>query len=218
MIKFNRVFKVYEKNIKALDDINIEIAKGEFVFLAGPSGAGKSTILKLLYREEIPTMGTIFIDNKEITHLNEHKMALYRRSMGFVFQDFKLLFDRTVFENIALPLVITGISEAYTKRRVAEMIEKIGLKGKEKLNPWHLSGGEKQRVAIARAVITSPPVILADEPTGNLDEESAWELMKWFLELSGKGTTIIFATHNRNIMEKYGKRIIRLKEGKVVEV
>ncbi len=218
MIKFNRVFKVYEKNIKALDDINIEIAKGEFVFLAGPSGAGKSTILKLLYREEIPTMGTIFIDNKEITHLNEHKMALYRRSMGFVFQDFKLLFDRTVFENIALPLVITGISEAYTKRRVAEMIEKKGLKGKEKLNPWQLSCGEKQRVAIARAVITSPPVILADEPTGNLDEESAWELMKWFLELSGKGTTIIFATHNRNIMEKYGKRIIRLKEGKVVEV
>ncbi len=215
MIKFNRVYKIFGSDIKALEDINFSVEKGEFVFLTGPSGAGKTTVLKLLYREEIPTMGSIIVNETDIGHLNAGKVPFYRRGIGFVFQDFKLLFDRSVHENIALPLEITGCNPEYTKAMASEAVRKIGLAGREKLNPWHLSGGEKQKVAIARALITNPPVLLADEPTGNLDDFSTWEIMEMFTEINKKGTTVIVATHNREIMEKLGGRVIKLDKGRM---
>lgn len=215
MIKFSRVYKIFGSDIKALEDINFTIEKGEFVFLTGPSGAGKTTVLKLLYREEIPTMGSIIVNETDIGHLTAGKVPFYRRGIGFVFQDFKLLFDRSVHENIGLPLEITGSNPEYTKAMASEAVKKIGLSGREKLNPWHLSGGEKQKVAIARALITNPPVLLADEPTGNLDDYSTWEIMEMFTEINKKGTTVIVATHNREIMEKLGGRVIKLDKGRM---
>lgn len=215
MIRFNRVYKIFGSDIKALEDINFSVEKGEFVFLTGPSGAGKTTVLKLLYREEIPTMGSIIVNETDIGHLNAGKVPYYRRGIGFIFQDFKLLFDRSVHENIALPLEITGCHPEYTKVMSSEAVRKIGLAGRERLNPWHLSGGEKQKVAIARALITNPPVLLADEPTGNLDDFSTWEIMEMFTEINKKGTTVIVATHNREIMEKLGGRVIKLDKGRM---
>ena len=217
MIKFNRVFKIYEKDIRALEDITFEVKPGEFVFITGASGAGKSTILNLLYREEIPDMGTIMVDNTDIAHIGRGKIPHYRRGIGFVFQDFKLLFDRTVRENIALPLVIKNENKQYIKQAVDEAVERIGLKERENLNPWHLSGGEKQKVAIARAMILAPPVILADEPTGNLDEFSTWEIMSMFTGMNKKGTTVIVATHDKEILSKLGQRIIKLDKGRIVK-
>ena len=215
MIKFNHVYKVFEKDIKALEDVSFSIEKGEFVFLTGPSGAGKTTIFNLLYREELADMGTIFVESTDISHLPKRKVPFYRRRIGFVFQDFKLLFDRSIFENIALPLVITGASQGMINDSVADAIKKIGLSGKEDLNPWHLSGGEKQKTAIARATILNPPFIMADEPTGNLDEDSSWQIMKMFEELNNKGTTIMIASHNKEITAKMQKRVIRLEKGMV---
>ncbi|HDQ25402.1 MAG TPA: ATP-binding cassette domain-containing protein [bacterium] len=216
MIKFNRVYKVFERDIQALSDISFEVKRGEFVFITGPSGAGKTTILNLLYREDLPTMGAIFVDSLDITHIGTGRLPAYRRGIGFVFQDFKLLFDRPLFENIALPLVVRGENMEYVKKLAQTMIDRIGLTGKESLNPWHLSGGEKQKAAIARALITSPPILLADEPTGNLDDYSSWEIMEMLTEANRAGTTVIIASHNKEIMSKLGHRIIRLDKGKVV--
>jgi len=217
VIKFKHVYKIYEKDIMALDDINFEIQAGELVFITGPSGAGKSTILNLLYREDNPTMGTILVNNTDISHLRGGKVPKYRRSIGFVFQDFKLLFDRCVFDNVALPLEIIGMNRQYIKKAVLEYIKKIGLSGKEKLNPWHLSGGEKQKVAIARALITSPSVILADEPTGNLDDFSAWEIITMLTEANKNGATVVIATHNKEIISKIGGKTIKLDKGRVIQ-
>ena len=216
MIKFSHVYKVYEKDIKALDDISFEISKGEFVFITGPSGAGKTTIFNLLYRDETADMGTVHVDNNDISHMPRGRVPYYRRRIGFVFQDFKLLFDRSIFENVALPLVITGASDEFAKRAVKEALKRIGLDDRMGLNPWHLSGGEKQKTAIARAMILNPPVILADEPTGNLDDESTWQIMSMFDELNKRGTTVIVASHNRDIVQRMGKRVIRLEKGRVV--
>lgn len=216
MIKFKHVYKIYEKDIKALDDISFEIHSGELVFITGPSGAGKSTILNLLYREDTATMGTIMVNNTDIAHLGGWKIPQYRRNIGFVFQDFKLLFDRSVFDNIALPLEIMGTNRKYIKNAVLGYIKKIGLSGKEKLNPWHLSGGEKQKVAIARALITSPSLILADEPTGNLDDFSAWEIITMLTEVNKNGTTVVIATHNKEIISKIGGRVIKLDKGRLI--
>jgi cell division transport system ATP-binding protein len=215
LIKFNHVYKIYERDITALEDATFEIKKGEFVFITGPSGAGKSTVLNLLYREDIATMGTVMVNDYDLTHISRGKIPFYRRNIGFVFQDFKLLFDRPVYDNIALPLEIAGEKKEYIKNAVQESIEKIGLLGREKLDPWHLSGGEKQKVAIARALITSPPVLMADEPTGNLDDFSTWEIMSMFTEINKKGTTVIVATHNKEVMNKLGGRVIKLDKGRV---
>jgi cell division transport system ATP-binding protein len=216
VIKFNHVYKIYERDITALEDATFEIKKGEFVFITGASGAGKSTILNLLYREDIATMGCVMVNDMDLARVSSGKIPYYRRNIGFVFQDFKLLFDRPVYDNIALPLEITGEPQEYIRKAVAESIKKIGLDGREKLDPWHLSGGEKQKVAIARAVITSPPVVMADEPTGNLDDYSTWEIMSMFSEMNRNGTTVIVATHNKEIMSKLGGRVIKLDRGKVV--
>jgi cell division transport system ATP-binding protein len=215
VIKFSHVYKVYEKDIKALDDVSFMVDKGEFVFLTGPSGAGKTTVFNLLYREETTDMGTIFVENTDISHLAKSKIPFYRRRIGFVFQDFKLLFDRSIFENVALPLVITGMNSELIKATVNAALEKFGLIDKADLDPWHLSGGEKQKTAIARATILNPPFIMADEPTGNLDEESSWQVMNIFDELNKKGTTIIVASHNKSIITKMGKRVIMLDKGRV---
>jgi cell division transport system ATP-binding protein len=216
LIKFNHVYKIYERDIAALEDATFAIQKGEFVFITGPSGAGKSTVLNLLYRDDTATMGTVMVNDYDLTHIHRGKIPYYRRNIGFVFQDFKLLFDRTVYDNIALPLEIAGEKQDYIKKAVNESIEKIGLEGREKQNPWHLSGGEKQKVAIARALITSPPVVMADEPTGNLDDFSTWEVMSMFTEMNKKGTTLIIATHNKPVMEKLGGRVIKLDKGRVI--
>jgi cell division transport system ATP-binding protein len=215
LIKFNHVYKIYERDITALEDATFAIKKGEFVFITGPSGAGKSTVLNLLYRDDIATMGTVMVNDYDLTHISRGKIPYYRRNIGFVFQDFKLLFDRPVYDNIALPLEIAGEKQDYIKKAVHESIEKIGLLGREKLDPWHLSGGEKQKVAIARALITSPPVLMADEPTGNLDDFSTWEIMSMFTEINKKGTTVIVATHNKEVMNKLGGRVIKLDKGRV---
>jgi cell division transport system ATP-binding protein len=217
VIKFNHVYKIYEQDINALEDATFQIKKGEFVFITGPSGAGKSTILNLLYREDIATMGTVMVNEQDLAHVSSRRIPYYRRCIGFVFQDFKLLFDRPVYDNIALPLEITGEPQDYIRKAVAESIKKIGLDGREKLDPWHLSGGEKQKVAIARALITNPNVVMADEPTGNLDDYSTWEIMSMFTEMNKKGTTVIVATHNREIMEKLGGRVIKLDKGRVTQ-
>jgi cell division transport system ATP-binding protein len=217
MIKFNHVYKIFEGDIAALEDATFAVKKGEFVFITGPSGAGKSTILNLLYREETATMGTVMVNDMDLTHLHAGKIPYYRRNIGFVFQDFKLLFDRPVYDNIALPLEIAGEKQDYIKNVVHESIKKIGLEGREKLNPWHLSGGEKQKVAIARALITSPSIVMADEPTGNLDDFSTWEIITMFTEINKKGTTVIVATHNKEVMNKLGGRVIKLDKGRVTQ-
>ncbi|MCE5301257.1 MAG: cell division ATP-binding protein FtsE [Spirochaetia bacterium] len=216
MIKFNHVYKIFERDIKALDDITFTVEKGELVFLTGPSGAGKSTIFNLLYRDEHPDMGTILVENTDIAHLNASKVPFYRRKIGFVFQDFKLLFDRSIFDNIALPLVITGSPKEYIKRTVDMAIKNIGLEGRESLNPWHLSGGEKQKVALARALVLNPPLLMADEPTGNLDEESAWNIMETFVNLNKNGITVLIASHNKEMIKRVGRRVIRLEKGRIV--
>ncbi len=215
MIKFNRVFKIYEENIKALDDVSFGVKPGEFLFITGPSGAGKSTVLRLLYREEVPDMGTIMVNDTDISHIAGRKVPFYRREIGFVFQDFKLLFDRSVYENIALPLIITKANKEYIAKAVPEMIKRIGLTGREHLTPWHISGGEKQKVAIARAMMLAPPLFIADEPTGNLDDYSTWEIMEIFTEMNRKGTTIILATHDREILRKLKGRVLKLDKGRV---
>jgi cell division transport system ATP-binding protein len=217
MIKFNHVYKIYEKDIKALDDLSFSVEKGEFVFLTGPSGAGKTTVFNLLYREDIPDMGTILVENSDIAHLARSRVPYYRRRIGFVFQDFKLLFDRSIFDNIALPLVLTSTAPEFIYKTVNDAIKRIGLEGREDVDPWHLSGGEKQKVALARAVILNPPFIMADEPTGNLDEENAWQIMTMLDELNRAGTTVMVASHNRDIVTRMGKRVIRLERGKAVE-
>jgi cell division transport system ATP-binding protein len=217
MIKFNHVYKIYEKDIKALDDLSFSVEKGEFVFLTGPSGAGKTTVFNLLYREDMPDMGTILVENSDIAHLASSRVPYYRRRIGFVFQDFKLLFDRSIFDNIALPLVLTSTAPEFIYKTVNDAIKRIGLEGREDVDPWHLSGGEKQKVALARAVILNPPFIMADEPTGNLDEENAWQIMTMLDELNRAGTTVMVASHNRDIVTRMGKRVIRLEHGKAVE-
>lgn len=216
MIKFNHIYKIYEKDIRALDDADFSVEKGEFVFLTGPSGAGKTTVFNLLYREETPDMGTIMVEGDDIAHISSSRIPYYRRRIGFVFQDFKLLFDRSIFENIALPLVITSTAPDFIYQSVNEAIKRIGLEGREDVNPWHLSGGEKQKVAIARAMILNPPFIMADEPTGNLDEESAWQIMAMLEEINKKGTTVMVASHNKEIVSRMSKRVIKLEKGRVI--
>lgn len=215
MIEFINVSKEYNHGVKALDNINIKINKGEFVFLVGPSGSGKSTFLKLMIREEEATSGKIIIDSKTVTDIKEKDIPYLRRKIGFVFQDFRLLYDRTVGENIEFALRVIESSEREIKTQKKAVLEMVGLTGKENAYPNQLSGGEQQRVALARAMATRPPIIIADEPTGNLDPITAGEIFKTLNEINARGTTVLVVTHAKDIVDSMGKRVIALDHGKV---
>lgn len=217
MIQFINVSKRYDHGITALDAVNVNIEKGEFVFLVGPSGYGKSTFLKLMIKEEEPTSGKILIDNKDIGRIKPKEVPFLRRKIGFVFQDFRLLYDRTVEENIMFSLRVLECSEKEIKAQLKASLEMVGLVGKEKSYPNQLSGGEQQRVALARALATKPPIIIADEPTGNLDPNTAGEIFKTLLDINARGTTILVVTHDRNIVNQLGKRVIALDHGRVIK-
>ena len=217
MIQLINVSKRYDHGITALDAVNVNIEKGEFVFLVGPSGSGKSTFLKLMIKEEEPTSGKILIDNKDIGRIKPKEVPFLRRKIGFVFQDFRLLYDRTVEENIMFSLRVLECSEKEIKAQLKASLEMVGLVGKEKSYPNQLSGGEQQRVALARALATKPPIIIADEPTGNLDPNTAGEIFKTLLDINARGTTILVVTHDRNIVNQLGKRVIALDHGRVIK-
>jgi len=216
MIKFENVSKTYTHEVDALKNINVEIADGEFVFLTGPSGSGKSTFLKLLIKEEIPSEGKILLNEKCLNNIKEKDIPYIRRKIGFVYQDFRLFYDKTVCENIIFALRVVEASEREIKNIVPTIIDQVGLKGKENNFPNQLSGGEQQRVGLARALVMHPSIIVADEPTGNLDEASAEEIMKILYEINEKGTTVIMVTHNNRIIAKSNKRVIALNKGQIV--
>ncbi|MEX0616456.1 MAG: cell division ATP-binding protein FtsE [Candidatus Woykebacteria bacterium] len=214
MIEFKDVSKKYD-GIFALSNVNLGIDDSEFVFLTGPSGAGKSTLLKLLIREEFPTHGEIYVDEWDIVHLPMERLPHLRRKVGTIFQDFKLLPQKTVFENVSFPMEILGLSDQEISRATKEMLELVRLSDKAYHFPYQLSGGEEQRAAIARAMIMRPDVLLADEPTGNLDPQSAWEVMQLLAKLNSLGTTILMATHNLDISSNLPHRKLEIKEGRV---
>lgn len=215
MIRFDKVNKIYSGH-PALSDVSVGIESGEFVFLIGPSGAGKTTLLRLLIHDVLPTSGTIHVDDWQVDALPKNQIHLLRRKVGTVFQDFKLLADRTVFENVALGLEIIGKPERETATRVNDVLELVGLASKKNLFPVQLSAGEMQRTAIARSIVGGPSVLLADEPTGNLDPDTALEVLDILSEINKIGTTIIMATHNATIVNDFKKRTIVLNEGKIV--
>lgn len=217
MISFQGVNKKFNSNIAALEDINLEIKGGEFVFLVGPSGAGKSTLLRLLAREYAPTTGKIMVDDIEVSKLPTNKLMDYRRKVGFVFQDFKLLNDRTVFENVALALEVRGLKQEEIEKEVERTLKLFEIWGRRNLFPQQLSGGEAQRTAIARAIIGKPAVLLADEPTGDLDPQTAWGVIQLLNEINSWGTTVVMATHNSEIVNTLKRRVIVLKDGKITK-
>jgi len=216
MIEFYHVYKQYVKNQFALADINLIIEKGEFAFLTGASGAGKSTLLKLMFKEELPSKGQILIDSENINLIPPKKIYKLRRNIGIVFQNFKLLENRTVFENVAIPLQIRGERKSHIDRRVEEALSLVDLTHRKHYIPSHISGGEQQRVAIARAIVGNPRMILADEPTGNLDTELSIEIFKIFERINAGGITVLIATHDDHLMNLFQKRIIKLDKGRLV--
>ena len=217
MIEFVNLTKKYDHGVCAIDNVSLKIDKGEFAFLVGPSGSGKSTFLRLLIKEEEPTSGKILVDGKDITRLKKKEIPYLRRKIGFVFQDFRLLYDRTVEENIVFALRVVEASEREIKTQLKTVLQMVGLSGKEKFYPNQLSGGEQQRVALARARATKPPIMIADEPTGNLDPKTAEEIFKTLLEINARGTTILVVTHAKDIVDKLNKRVIALDHGRVVK-
>lgn len=216
MIELRNVTKMYDHNVVALKDVNIKINKGEFVFLAGPSGSGKSTFLKLLLKEEVPSSGTVIVNDRNLDTVKEKEVPYIRRKVGCVFQDFRLLYDKTVYENIVLALRVIEASEREIKEAVPAALKQVGLYGKEDSYPNQLSGGEQQRVGLARAIVTRPPLIIADEPTGNLDDATAEEIMQMLYDINKKGTTVIMVTHDKDIIKRSGKRVISLDKGRVI--
>jgi len=217
MILLDRVSKTYNRDIgPALDRISLHVEPKEFVIIIGASGAGKSTLLKLLTREEKPTSGKIVIGGIDYDKLPDKEIPLLRRKIGTVFQDFKLLPNKTVFENIAFALEIVGMSNHEIEHTVPRVLDIVGLKGKEKRMPYELSGGERQRVAIARAVVRQPKILIADEPTGNLDPKHAWDVIKVLEKINRYGTTVLLTTHNQEIVNRLKRRVITIKDGKIV--
>jgi cell division transport system ATP-binding protein len=216
MIRLDHVTKVYKDTVVALDDVNVDIQKGEFVFVVGPSGSGKSTLIRLLIREEEPSRGEIHVAGKDISKLTSWKVPYLRRNVGTIFQDFKLLSDKTVYENVAFALDVIGKPKHVIKSRVPEIIELVGLGDKMKHYPNELSGGEQQRVSIARAFVNRPLILLADEPTGNLDPATSVDIMKLLDRINRTGTTVVMATHDNAIVDAMRRRVIELTGGKVV--
>ena len=216
IIAMDHVSKQYSTGVEALSDVSICIHKGEFVFVVGKSGSGKSTFIKLLLKELNPTEGRIFVGGRQVTNLKRKQVSLYRRKIGVVFQDFRLLKNKTVFENVAFAQEIIGMTKRDIARNVPIMLEMVGLKGKEKMYPHELSGGEQQRVAIARALINQPTILLADEPTGNLDPKTAWDIMMLLEGVNKMGTTVVVVTHNNDVVDVMQKRVINLEDGVLV--
>ena len=213
IIAMDHVSKQYSTGVEALSDVSIRIHKGEFVFVVGKSGSGKSTFIKLLLKELNPTEGRIFVGGRQVTNLKRKQVSLYRRKIGVVFQDFRLLKNKTVFENVAFAQEIIGMTKRDIARNVPIMLEMVGLKGKEKMYPHELSGGEQQRVAIARALINQPTILLAD---GNLDPKTAWDIMMLLEEVNKMGTTVVVVTHNNDVVDVMQKRVINLEDGVLV--
>jgi cell division transport system ATP-binding protein len=216
LIKFSGVSKEYKNGVNALSNINVHIGKGEFVYLVGSSGAGKSTMIKLLLKEEEPTSGRIFLKGNEITKVKNRRIPYIRRDIGVVFQDFRLLPNKTVYENVAFAMEILGTHPKDIRRRIPMILSMVDLSRKASSYPEQLSGGEQQRVSIARAIVNNPPVLIADEPTGNLDPETALEIMKALMDINARGTTILMATHAREIVNNMRKRVLALEHGKLV--
>ncbi|MDQ0298270.1 cell division transport system ATP-binding protein [Salibacterium salarium] len=216
MIEMNNVTKTYKNGVNALNNIDILIEKGEFVYVVGPSGAGKSTFIKMIYREEKPSDGSITIHGTDLTTLKEKHVPHLRRKIGVVFQDFKLLPRLSVFENVAFALEVIEESRDVIRKRVMEVLDIVKLKNKARFLPDELSGGEQQRVSIARAIVNYPRVVIADEPTGNLDPDTSWEIMEILENINRNGTTILMATHNREIVNAIKKRVIAIEAGRIV--
>ena len=218
MIESSHLSKVYRRGVYALRDLSLSIDKGEFLFLTGPSGAGKSTLLRLLLREELPTEGQLKVGGRNLADLSVAQVQAYRRSLGFVFQDFRLIPRFTVFQNVAFVMRVLGVPVATQQRKTFQMLKWVGLQHRMNALPEELSGGEQQRVAIARALVNDPQIVLADEPTGNLDPDLSLEIMNLFREMNARGTTVIVATHDREMIRRVGRRAITLEHGRVAEV
>lgn len=216
MIKFVNISKEYKNGVTALYDINVEINKGEFVFLVGSSGAGKSTLIKILLKEEGISRGKLYLNGMDITRVSNRRIPYIRRQVGVVFQDFRLLPNKTIYENVAFAMEIIGARPRDIRRRVPLILSMVDLSKKANSFPDQLSGGEQQRVSIARAIINNPPVLIADEPTGNLDPETAWEIMKVLTDINNRGTTVVMATHARDIVNLMKKRVVALEDGRLI--
>lgn len=213
MIQLQQVSKVYSNGVIALNNINLSIEKGEFVFLVGASGAGKTTFMKLVNRRELPTEGRVFVGRKNLSQMKEGEIPIFRRNIGTIFQDYKLLPNKTIFENVAFALEVIEASRRDILRQVPAVLDLVGLKDKTRVFPSELSGGEQQRVSLARAIVNRPLLLLADEPTGNLDPDTSWGIMDLFLEINKRGTTVIMATHNKTVVDRMRKRVIALDNG-----
>jgi cell division transport system ATP-binding protein len=216
MIRFKNVSKIYDNNVKALSDVNIDIEDGEFVFLVGPSGAGKSTFIRMLLKEVEPSTGKIIVGETDLTNLNRKSIPYFRRKIGMVFQDFRLIPNLNVYENVAFAMKVVEASPREIRRRVPMVLSLVGLSHKYKMFPTELSGGEQQRVSLARAIVNNPSVLIADEPTGNLDPETANEIMGLLDDVNKAGTTILMATHAKNIVDDMKRRVIAIESGEIV--
>ena len=215
MIEFRNITKVYSTGIAAVNKVSLFIEKGEFVFIVGSSGCGKSTLMKMMMKEVEPSSGHIFINGIDITRISKRRIPNLRRSMGIVFQDFRLLYDKTIYENVAYAMRVIEADPKLIKKQVPNVLSLVGLLDKAEFYPDQLSGGEQQRVAIARAIVNNPSVLIADEPTGNLDPDTAWEIMSLLSDINRRGTTVVVATHAKDIVDKMQKRVIAVKNGSV---
>ena len=216
MIEFRNVSKTYDTGTEAIHNANFKIDKGEFCFLVGSSGSGKSTLIKMILKEEEPSSGNIIINGKDTTFLKPSRVPYLRRSMGIVFQDFRLLPDKTVYENVAFAMYVVKATPKHIIRQVPMVLSLVGLSNKAKVYPNELSGGEQQRVALARAIVNNPSMLIADEPTGNLDPNTAWDIMELLNDINLRGTTVVVATHAKDIVDKMNKRVIRIDHGNIV--
>ncbi|WP_346353441.1 cell division ATP-binding protein FtsE [Azotosporobacter soli] len=216
MIEMDGVTKIYDNGSVALSDINITIPRGDFLFVVGPSGAGKSTFIKLLFREELPTRGHLIVNGRNVSELANEDVPFLRRSLGIVFQDYRLLPKKTIYENVAFAMQVIEAPRREIQKRVYHVLDLVGLRHKTKHFPTELSGGEQQRVAIARAIVNKPAIVIADEPTGNLDPETSWEIMKIFERINKDGTTMVMATHDKTVVDAMRKRVIAIEKGRIV--